>query len=171
MQATSRSLMTFVLGAVCGTGLGIAMVTFLNATPMKAAPAAVAAAPTAAAPALVQLLASGTFVQPDRNDPLRKGAGKVVVRGREVVLETDFQVTPGPEFHVLLVPKAAIRASADVANMMYVDLGPLRAFKGAQTYAVPDGVDLSVYPSVVIWSRTLSVLISTSDLSFAKPAA
>jgi len=95
----------------------------------------------------------------------------VTVRPREIALEADFQVTPGPDFHVLLVPKVAIRASADLANTMYVDLGPLRAFKGAQAYAVPEGVDLSAYPSVVIWSRTYSAVISTADLSFARPAA
>ncbi|CAN5247934.1 hypothetical protein BH10PSE9_BH10PSE9_11220 [soil metagenome] len=170
MQTTSRSVMTFVLGAVCGTGLGIALVSFLNASPMKAAATITAPAP-AAASAVAAALASGSFIQPDRNDPLRKGAGRVTVRAREVAFEPDFQVTPGPDFHVLLVPKAAIRASTDLANTMYVDLGPLRAFKGAQAYAVPDGVDLAAYPSVVIWSRTYAAVISIADLSFARPAA
>jgi hypothetical protein len=122
--------------------------------------AVVAAPAPAAAPAMAVALPSGAFIQPDRNDPLRKGAGKVTVRAREVALESDFQVTPGPDFHVLLVPKAAIRASADLANTMQADLGPLRAFKGGQTCAVPDGVDLAACRSVVTWSRTCSALIS-----------
>ena len=45
------------------------------------------------------------------------------------------------------------------------------AFKGSQRYDVPDGVDLANYPSVVIWCRTYSALISSADLSFAKPGA
>ena len=108
------------------------------------------------------------FRQADPNDPIHKGAGKVTVHGKAVALEPDFQVVPGPDFHVLLVPKPAIRASGDVTNTMYVDLGPLRAFKGSQLYPVPEGVDLATYPSVVIWSRTYSALISPADLSFGK---
>ena len=42
-----------------------------------------------------------------------------------------------------------------------------RAFKGSQRYAIPAGVDLSKYPSVVIWCEQFSVLISPADL---KPA-
>ena len=58
------------------------------------------------------------------------------------MLGDDFAVTPGPDYRVLLVPKPAIRAAADVANTMYVDLGPLAAFQGSQSFAVPAGVDL-----------------------------
>jgi hypothetical protein len=49
---------------------------------------------------------------------------------------------------------------------MYVDLGRLRAFKGSQNYAIPAGVDLKNYPSVVIWCQQFSVLISPADLTF-----
>ena len=113
-------------------------------------------------------LATGTFIQPDANNPLYRGAGGVSVYNREVVLAADFAVTPGPDFRVLLVPKPAIRAAADISNTMYVDLGPLAVFKGSQHYAVPAGVDLANYPSVVIWCRTYGALISSADLSFAK---
>ena len=49
---------------------------------------------------------------------------------------------------------------------MFVDLGRLRAFKGSQRYAVPAGVDLKKYPSVVIWCEQFGVLISPADLAF-----
>ena len=48
---------------------------------------------------------------------------------------------------------------------MFVDLGGLRAFKGSQRYAIPAGVDLKNYPSVIIWCRQFSVLISPADLT------
>jgi hypothetical protein len=79
-------------------------------------------------------------------------------------------VGPGPAFHVYLVPKANVRSAEDVTGSMFVDLGPLHAFKGSQKYAVPAGVDLSKYPSVVIWCREFSVLISPADLTFEKPS-
>ena len=42
---------------------------------------------------------------------------------RTVFLESDFEVGPGPAFHVYLVPKANIRANADVPGTMFIDLG------------------------------------------------
>ena len=42
---------------------------------------------------------------------------------------------------------------------MYVDLGRLRAFKGSQNYAIPTGLDLKKYKSVIIWCEHFSVLI------------
>ena len=50
---------------------------------------------------------------------------------------------------------------------MYVDLGGLRAFKGSQRYAIPAGVDLKSFPSVVIWCERFGVLISPADLAAA----
>jgi hypothetical protein len=83
---------------------------------------------------------------------------------RTVYLEPDFEVGPGPAYHVYLVPKASIRTNGDVRDAMYVDLGGLRAFKGSQRYSIPAGVNLKDYPSVVIWCERFSVLISPADL-------
>jgi len=82
-----------------------------------------------------------------------------------VFLESDFEVGPGPAFHVYLVPKANIRQSSDMQGVMYVDLGGLRSFKGSQRYPIPAGVNLKDYPSVIIWCERFSVLISPADLS------
>jgi hypothetical protein len=87
---------------------------------------------------------------------------------KTVFLEPDFEVGAGPKFHVYLVPKANIRRSGDVTGTMFVDLGRLRAFKGSQRYPIPAGVDLSKYPSVVIWCEAFSVLISPADLKSAR---
>ena len=83
-----------------------------------------------------------------------------------VHLNEDFEVGPGPAFHVYLVPKPSIRASADVKQTMFIDLGGLRAFKGSQKYTIPAGVNLKDYASVVIWCQEFSVLISPADLAF-----
>ena len=82
-------------------------------------------------------------------------------------LESDFEVGPGPAFHVYLVPKANIRQSSDMQGVMYVDLGGLRAFRGSQRYDIPAGVNLKDYPSVIIWCERFSVLISPADLTAA----
>ena len=60
-----------------------------------------------------------------------------------------------------------MRSEADVKDKMYVDLGGLRAFKGSQRYAIPAGIDLKGFPSVVIWCERFGVLISPADLTAA----
>ncbi len=155
-------LLAGVLGACLGIALDRLVLAHGAASP---APAAAVAAP-AAVPS--HPVATGTFVQPDANNPLQHGTGGVRVADGEVVLAADFAVTPGPDYRVLLVPKAAIRAAIDVTGTMYVDLGPLAAFKGSQRIAVPAGVNVSDYPSVVVWCAPYKALIATADLSFGK---
>lgn len=112
------------------------------------------------------LVAKGEFIHADPSDPVHYGKGAVSVYPSTVFLGDDFEVGPGPDYHVYLVPKANIRSSGDVTDTMYVDLGRLRAFKGSQNYAIPAGVDLKNFPSVVIWCQQFSVLISPADLAF-----
>jgi ABC-type antimicrobial peptide transport system permease subunit len=164
MQRFGRALIIFLLGGVLGTGFGVALGFFFF--PFVFPP------PTATEQLLDQdrspLVAAGTFIHANPSDPIHWGRGKVSVYERAVFLEQDFEVGPGPAFHVLLVPKVNIRSSADVKDLMYVDLGGLRAFKGSQRYAIPAGVNLKTYPSVVIWCERFSVLISPADLSPAR---
>jgi hypothetical protein len=86
------------------------------------------------------------------------------VRRDSVFLEDNFEVGPGPKYHVYLMPKAGIRTAGAVKGQMFVDLGRLRSFKGSQRYAIPPGVDPSKYGSVIIWCEQFSVLISPADL-------
>jgi hypothetical protein len=164
MSAFWRGLAIFVLGGVLGTGFGIALGFFLFPFVFPPPPASESLSEADRA----RLVATGTFIHANPSDPIHWGRGKVSVYERAVFLEPDFEVGPGPAFHVLLVPKAQIRNSADVKDAMYVDLGGLRAFKGSQRYAIPAGVNLKDYPSVVIWCERFSVLISPADLTAAQ---
>jgi Electron transfer DM13 len=164
MRGLWRGIAIFFLGGILGTGFGVALGFFFFPYVFPPPPAAEQLSEADRA----KLAATGTFIHANPSDPVHWGRGKVSVYERAVFLEPDFEVGPGPAFHVLLVPRAQIRNSADVKDAMYVDLGGLRAFKGSQRYAIPAGVDLENYPSVVIWCRQFSVLISPADLS---PAA
>lgn len=152
----------FLFGGLLGTLLGIAVGIFVFPY-IFPPPEATETLNKAEAGALV---AKGSFVQPNPNDPVHTGKGDVSVYSRTVFLGENFEVGPGPDFHVYLVPKADIGSSSDVADTMYVDLGRLRAFKGSQNYAIPAGVDLKKFPSVVVWCQQFSVLISPADLTF-----
>jgi hypothetical protein len=111
-------------------------------------------------------VATGAFIHANPGDPIHYGRGKVTVFQDLLHLESDFEVGPGPKFHVYLVPEANVVPSTNVARSMFVDLGRLKAFKGSQNYPVPPGIDLARYPSVVIWCEQFGVLISPAALKF-----
>jgi hypothetical protein len=112
-----------------------------------------------------KVLARGTFIHANPRDPVHYGRGSVTVYEGLLHLEPDFEVGPGPKFHVYLVPEANVTPSTEVAKTMYVDLGRLKAFRGGQNYPVPAGVDPARYGSVVIWCEHFGVLISPAKLS------
>ena len=112
-----------------------------------------------------KVAARGSFIHANPRDPVHYGKGKVALYERTLHLESDFEVGPGPKFHVYLVPEKNVTPSTEVARTMYVDLGRLKAFKGSQTYAVPAGLDPARYGSVVIWCEQFGVLISPAALA------
>ena len=52
---------------------------------------------------------------------------------------------------------------------MFVDLGRLKAFAGSQNYALPEGIDLADFQSVVVWCEQFNVLISPAAISPVTP--
>jgi hypothetical protein len=164
MRRFWRGVLIFIVGGALGTAFGIAVGFFLFPFVFPPPPAAEQLLETDRTP----LVATGTFIHANPSDPIHYGKGKVSVYERTVFLESDFEVGPGPKFHVYLVPKANIRSNSDVTGTMFVDLGRLRAFQGSQRYSIPAGIDLKNYPSVVIWCEQFSVLISPADLSPAR---
>jgi len=157
-----RVILSFLGGAVVGTGFGVALGFFLFPYIFPPPPAA----EQLAAEERTQVVARGTFIHADPSDPIHWGEGAVTVYEGTVFLEPSFKVGPGPKYHVYLVPKGNIRASEDVIGAMFVDLGQLRSFEGSQRYPIPADVNLQDYPSVVIWCEQFDVLISPADLNF-----
>ena len=113
------------------------------------------------------IVASGSFIHANPSDPVHYGKGRVSVYPKLLHLEADFEVGPGPKFHVYLVPEANITPDTRVQDTMFVDLGRLKAFTGGQNYSIPAGVDLRKFSSVVIWCEQFDVLISPAALNFA----
>jgi hypothetical protein len=83
-------------------------------------------------------------------------------RSRTLRLE-DFESTNGPDLYVYLT--AADSADGDVAlDEDFIDLGLLTGNVGDQNYTIPDGVDLELYDTVVIWCRRFTVGFGAADL-------
>lgn len=158
-----RLAIAFVIGGSLGIGLGFAAGIFVYPYVFLADIVAQEKVENAEAKKVV---ATGKFIHANPSDPIHFGSGSVTVYDDVVHLSSDFEVGPGPKFHVYLVPLDPVTPSTEVAKSMYVDLGRLRAFKGSQNYAIPAGLDLKKYKSVIIWCEHFSVLISPASLEF-----
>jgi hypothetical protein len=158
-------VLTFLIAAALGLAGGVALGIFVYPYIFLADIVATEKVDKPATAVERKLLARGTFVHANPSDPIHYGKGKVTVYEGLLHLEPDFEVGPGPKFHVYLVPEKEVVSSTNVARTMYVDLGRLKAFKGSQNYEVPAGVDIAKYGSVVIWCEQFGVLISPARLS------
>jgi predicted small secreted protein len=159
----AKTIGVFVIGGLFGIAAGIALGIFVYPYIFLADIVAVEKVEKSAAR---KQLAKGTFIHANPADPIHHGKGSVTVYQDLLHLETDFEVGPGPKYHVYLVPDANVTTSTKVAETMYVDLGRLRAFKGSQNYELPAGLKLADYGSVVIWCEHFGVLISPAALKF-----
>src|SRR5262249_12687319 len=100
MNRLWRGIAIFVLGGVHGTGFGLAPGFFFFPYVFPPPPATEQLAEAERS----MLVAAGTFIHANPSDPVHYGKGKVSVYERSVFLEPDFEVGPGPAFHVYLVP-------------------------------------------------------------------
>jgi hypothetical protein len=115
------------------------------------------------------VLAAGTFIHANPSDPVHYGSGGVEILKspdgeRIVYLKPDFNVGPGPRYHVYLVDRANIKSNDDFEAAKVTDLGQIRSFKGSQIYQIPGSVDLTPIKSVVVWCKEFNVLISPATL-------
>jgi hypothetical protein len=163
MRPFWKYVATFVLGGLVGTGVGFAVGIFVYPYIFLSG---ITANEELAGVETRTVVAQGTFIHADPSDPVHYGKGSVTAYDGAIVIGKDFEVGPGPKYHVYLLPQPGITRSNEVEGKMFVDLGRLRAFKGSQVYQVPDGVDLRKYGSVVIWCEAFGVLISPATLQF-----
>jgi Electron transfer DM13 len=131
-------------------------------SPDNAVPTAEQAMPAATNPVI---LADGDFTQ---IDAVHGGSGRATIYqlpdSSRVLRFEDFQVTNGPDLHVILTRSAEPRKLEEVGTD-YIDLGVLTGNVGNQNYNVPSEIDFSVYKGVVIYCVQYSVIFSTAGLN------
>ena len=149
-----------ILGSIAGFAAGIVTFPFVFPRPAVDAPRLDGSDRNR------NLIATGTFIQADPADPMVYGSGGVSLYENLVRLGQDFEVAPGPKYHLYLVPDADITPETRVEESMFVDLGPLRDFRGSQSYPMPAGTDPTDYKSAVVWCEQLNLLISPATLRF-----
>jgi hypothetical protein len=158
-------VITFVAALVLGAFGGFALGIFVYPYVFLSDIVATEKVPEKPAGEARKVLARGTFIHANPSDPIHYGKGGVTVYEGVLHLESDFEVGPGPKFHVYLVPEKEVVPSTNVARTMFVDLGRLKAFKGSQNFDIPAGIDIARFGSVVIWCEQFGVLISPAPLT------
>lgn len=109
-------------------------------------------------------LLSGSF---SGADDFHQGSGTAAIYqledGSNILRFEDFDVTNGPDLHVLLVPNEDPTGREDITG--YVDLGSLKGNVGNQNYEIPADVDIDDYGSIVIYCQPFHVLFASATLS------
>ncbi|WP_295393480.1 DM13 domain-containing protein [uncultured Thiodictyon sp.] len=146
-----------LIGAAVGSGAG-----YYLAVHSRSASVADTGAVTAGRAGAIR--ATGHFTQADPADRIHYGSGALTLYDDRVELGEDFAVGPGPKYHLYLVPQRGVDADTRVEETMFIDLGPLKSFSGAQGYAIPAGVAVGDYGTVAVWSEQFNTLISPAEL-------
>ena len=101
-------------------------------------------------------------------DAVHKGSGDIaLVRhadGRIELQFSNFEVTNGPDLKVWLISHADPQGAGDVKASEQLRLSPLKGNIGDQAYAIPEGTDVSVFKSVVIYCEQFSFLFAVAKL-------
>ena len=137
-----------------------------SSTPPTPSPAVAAPqVPATAAPAEPVKLKSGEFRD---QDSFHKGSGQAAVYrgpdGAHLLRLENFDVTNGPDLHVILSPHPDPMNRDQLKTEGYVDIGKLKGNLGNQNYEIPDGVDVTRQQSVVIYCAPFHVIFSVAPL-------
>ncbi|MDA1129043.1 MAG: DM13 domain-containing protein [Chloroflexi bacterium] len=103
-------------------------------------------------------------------DGFHKGSGTATIyRGPDgslLLRLEDFQVTNGPDLHVVLSPWEGPDGTSGGKFMSpgWIDLGKLKGNIGNQNYTIHDDVDIGIHNSVTIWCKPFNVIFSVAPL-------
>lgn len=78
--------------------------------------------------------------------------------GKYTLRVEEFSVRNGPDVFVLLSPSNGYQSDA-------LNLGGLKGTDGAFNYDIPEGTDISLYQSAIIWCRQFDVLFGHAEFS------
>ncbi|WP_423062746.1 DM13 domain-containing protein [Candidiatus Paracoxiella cheracis] len=151
------SFVTLVIGFIIGVALTVIFYPFLFPPPQVNEQIVNMASK--------MIVAKGSFIGFDR---VHYGKGNVTIykdgSKYEVFLNKNFEVGPGPAFHIYLSESANITTKRAFQTAKNYDLGMLKSFSGSQVYQVPSDIDFSKIKSVVVWCVSFRQLISSANL-------
>lgn len=111
-------------------------------------------------------IATGTF---QGADDFHQGSGTAVIYrledGAHVLRFEDFDVTNGPDLHVLISSAESISSRDGLEAAGYTDLGKLKGNQGNQNYELPADLDLTGPLTITIYCEPFHVVFATAALT------
>jgi hypothetical protein len=141
--------------------IGVPALTDGNLSPVKAESLMSTSMTVVSKIAEASVLASGNF---EKSEHPTSGAAQIVIQNGKKYLKFDssFQSESGPDLFVILhrqdSPKSYGKAD-------YVSLGRLKKVSGKQMYAIPNGVNIAKFKSVVIWCKKFNATFGFAPLN------
>ena len=107
------------------------------------------------------VLASGKFV---KSEKATSGKAKIISMKGKHYLEFDeaFSTGEGNDVKIILYEDSSVPANIKQGN--YTTLAPIKSFKGAQRYEIPETVNTDDYESVGIWSEESKTTLGYASL-------
>lgn len=140
-----------MLGA--GFGLGVYLLPILTAPPAPEAAMLQQKAQSA--------LYSAEFTRDlEGSDFLHWGEGTVSLSQTEIVHQG--RLAPGPDYRLYLVPEfVETEAQFEAIKANALEIGEIKSFDGF-LIALPDGVDLNAYTTVLVWCEAFGEFITAA---------
>lgn len=140
-----------MLGA--GFGLGVYLLPILTAPPAPEAAMLQQKAQSA--------LYSAEFTRDlEGSDFLHWGEGTVSLSQTEIVHQG--RLAPGPDYRLYLVPEfVETEAQFEAIKANALEIGEIKSFDGF-LIALPDGVDLDAYTTVLVWCEAFGEFITAA---------
>lgn len=110
------------------------------------------------------VVASGNFV---KSEKATTGKAQIVNMNGKRYLKLDeaFSTGDGPDVKVILHKNSNVPANIKEGN--YITLAKIKSFKGAQTYEIPQDVNLDDFKSVGIWCEEFNATFGYASLEKA----
>jgi Electron transfer DM13 len=110
--------------------------------------------------AAASVLASGNF---KKSEHPTSGTAQIVIQNGKKYLKFDssFQSDSGPDLFVILHRQDSPKS---YGKSDYVSLGRLKKTSGQQMYAIPNGVNIAKFKSVVIWCKKFNATFGFAPL-------
>lgn len=146
----------FLAGLVIGFGLGVYFLPILTAEDGLDR--------TALAQLEASAERSGVFSRDlAGSDAFHWGEGTVRINRERVWLEG--RIAPGPDYRLYLIPEFVEDEDSFLAiKSQAVDIGPVKAFENF-ILPVPEDVDASSFPALIIWCEAFGEFITAARLS------
>ena len=141
----------------------------LASSPIATTPQSPQGTPSSPASSKATVLRSGSFVTGEHPT---QGAAQIVTQNnqRRLELTSAFSTsTSGPDLVVILHRSANVIGSTTPPDFPikaadYVVLAPLQSYSGAQSYAIPDSINLDDFQSAAIWCRRFNATFGAALL-------